>query len=337
MIDPAGRKSLPVASVFHRGTALASRCSARAKLISFLLIASFILPQLRADESSDPAPLAAHALLLDAVNTGDKIIAVGDHGIIVISRDNGLTWTQSITPTRALLTAVSFPDPRHGWAVGHDGIILATNDGGQSWQRQDHGKDRESVFLDVRFLDLVHGFAVGAYGKFITTHDGGKNWSATQPSTEETHYNRLSAGADGYLYLAGESGTLLISADSGKTWRKSNVPYNGSLFGSLPLERDSLVIYGLRGHILRSEDHGASWAPLNSETKVLITSGLRLKLGTIVLGGQGGNLFVSHDAGRTFSQWKPADFGTSIAGMVEANDGTIVTVGEAGAVRIKLP
>ena len=72
-----------------------------------------------ADVASEPAPLAARALLLDVAAAGDRLVAVGDHGIIVISADHGRTWTQSLAPTRALLTGVSFPDAVHGWAVGH--------------------------------------------------------------------------------------------------------------------------------------------------------------------------------------------------------------------------
>lgn len=349
MIDWAGRAASPFATVFRRGTkytaCLVTHAQpglprggtyfARHALI--LCLALSVIPFLRSQETSELAPLAAHALLLDAVNTGDKIVAVGDHGNVVISRDNGLTWTQSITPTRVLLTAVSFPDPQHGWAVGHNGVILATSDGGATWQRQDDGKGLETVLLDVRFLSPSTGFAVGAYGKFLTTSNGGKLWTPGKPAEEEVHYNRINAGSDGELYLAGESGTLLISQDTGKKWTKANVPYDGSLFGTLPLENGGLIVYGLRGHIFRSEDHGVSWEPQNSEIKVLIMSGIRLKSGVLLLAGQGGNFFVSRDSGHTFEPWKLADFGTSVAGLVEANDGAVITVGEAGAVRIKFP
>lgn len=290
-----------------------------------------------AAELSEPARLAARSLLLDLANTGDKIVAVGDHGNVVISRDNGLTWIQSIAPTRTLLTAVSFPDSQHGWAVGHDGVIIATRDGGQTWERQDNGKDIETVFLDVLFLSSTRGFAVGAYGKFQATTDGGKTWIVSHLGADEVHYNRLSVAPDGTLYLAGESGTLLSSHDGGKKWEALNVPYDGSLFGALPFQGDALVVYGLRGHILRSDDRGHSWEPLNSDLKVLIMGGIRLKDGAILLGGQGGNFFISRDAGRSFAPWKSAEFETSVADLVEADDGGIVTVGEAGAVRLTLP
>jgi len=291
----------------------------------------------RAAIGSEPAPLAAQALLLDVNAAGDQLVAVGDHGHVVLSRDSGLTWTQSLTPIRSLLTGVSFPDALHGWVVGHEGVILHTGDGGQTWQRQDDGHGVDNVYLDVLFRDPLHGFVVGAYGKFLSTVDGGKTWQTSHPSAEEVHYNRISAGPDGTLYLAGESGTALVSSDGGKSWTKAGVPYDGSLFGVLPLEGGRILTYGLRGHILRSEDHGVVWEPVNNDVRVLIMGGVRLRNGGIVLAGQGGNFFISRDAGRSFSPWKPAGFGTSVADLIEAGEGFILTVGEAGAVRIKLP
>jgi len=301
-----------------------------------LFTLTFTLP-LSAAETSEPAPLAARALLLDVVRAGGKLVAVGDRGHVLLSTDDGRSWTQSLVPTRAMLTGVSFPDAQHGWAVGHDGVIIATADGGQSWTRQDDGRSLDTVWLDVLFRDALHGFAVGAYGRFSATVDGGKTWTATKPSADEVHFNRISAGADGYLYLAGESGTVLVSPDDGRSWTKADVPYDGSLFGVVPLDGGRIIAYGLRGHILRSDDHGGRWQPLNSDVQVLIMGGVRLRNGVTVLAGQGGNFLVSRDSGQNFALWKPADFGTSVASLVEAGDGALVVVGEAGATRLELP
>ena len=288
-------------------------------------------------ESSEAAPLAAKSLLLDITRAGDQLVAVGNYGHVLLSSDSGLTWAQSLTPTRALLTGVSFADAQQGWVVGHDGVILVTSDGGKSWTRQDNGQDTETIYLDVLFLDSSRGFVVGAYGKFLTTTDGGKTWSASKPVDGEIHYNRITVGADGGLFLAGESGAVLSSTDQGQSWTRSDVPYQGSFFGVLPLDAASLVAYGLRGHIFHSSDHGVTWDAQNSDIKVLIMAGCRLKNGNVVLAGQGGNFFVSRDGGRTFSPWQSEGFGTSIADLIEAIDGSLVTVGEAGAVRITLP
>lgn len=290
-----------------------------------------------AAETSEPAPLAPKSLLLAVARAGDALVAVGDRGNVVRSTDQGRTWSQVIVPTRAMLTGVCFADAQRGWAVGHDGIILATADGGKTWVRQDDGKDLETVYLDVFFRDAQRGFAVGAYGKFVATSDGGKTWEPGKPSDEEVHYNRLTARADGYLYLAGEAGLLLVSRDNGKTWIKSDVPYDGSFFGALPLESGRVILYGLRGHILRSDDHGGNWDEDKNPVEVLLMAGTRLAAGPIVLGGQGGNLFVSRDGGEKFTHWKPAELGTSVAALIDAGDGAVLAVGEAGAVRLTLP
>ncbi|SDS56606.1 YCF48-related protein [Opitutus sp. GAS368] len=330
-------QSNPVAAVCDRRFRLSAVIDRRYRAWLFLTLTLTFTLTSGAAETSELAPLASKSLLLAVAYAGDRLVAVGERGHVLLSADQGRSWTQSLAPTRALLTGVSFPDAQHGWAVGHDGVILATGDGGLTWTRQDTGKDLETVYLSVLFRNATHGFAVGAYGKFVATTDGGKTWTTAKPSADEVHYNRITEGLDGYLYLAGEGGLLLVSHDGGKAWIKSEVPYEGSLFGALPLDNGRVIVYGLRGHILRSEDHGARWEPQNSAVQVLIMGGVRLPAGLIVLAGQGGNFFVSRDGGRVFSPWQPADFGTSVADVIDAGDGTLLTVGEAGAIRVTVP
>lgn len=288
-------------------------------------------------ESAEIVPLASRSLLLAIASAGPRLVAVGDRGHILTSDDQGKSWQQRPVPTRAMLTGVSFPSANLGWAVGHDGVILHTTDGGNTWSRQDKGDDLETVFLDVLFLDDAHGFAVGAYGKFLHTGDGGKTWERASPSDADIHYNRIAAGPDGRLWLCGEGGSLLLSPDSGQTWTALTVPYDGSLFGYVPIGAEAGVVHGLRGHIFTTTNSGEQWAPVGSDLKALIMAGQRLRSGTILLGGQGGNFFVSRDEGATFTPWQPAGFGTSVAALIEAADGAIIAVGEAGATRLTLP
>lgn len=301
-----------------------------------LFTLTFALPA-SAAESSEPAPLVAQSLLLDVARAGNRLVAVGDRGHVLLSDDEGATWRQIIVPTRAMLTGVSFGDATHGWAVGHDGVILATVDGGSSWTKQDAGGDLETVFLDVLFLDGVRGFAVGAYGKFLSTTDAGKTWSPSAPSADELHYNQITAGPDGTLYLAGESGMLLASRDGGLVWNRLEVPYDGSLYGVLARNDRELFVHGLRGNVYFSADAGDTWTRRETEVPVLIMAGLRLKSGAIVLAGSGGNFHVSRDAGATFAHWQPDDYNGGVSALLEAADGALLAVGEKGVARLQRP
>ncbi len=301
------------------------------------LVPLLSLAALRAAETSEPAPLAAKALLLDVTRAGDRIVAVGDRGHILLSDDEGRTWTQSVTPTRAMLTGVAFADAQHGWAVGHDGVILATTDGGRTWKRQDGGSDLRSILLDVLFLDPQRGFAIGAYGQFRVTTDGGATWTQNNPFGEDLHYNRIARAPDGVLYLAGETGTFAVSRDDGRTWNRVELPYEGSLFAIVTADGTTVVLGGLRGHLLTSPDQGETWTEVENPIKVLLMAGTRLDDGTIVMAGQGGNFFLSRNLGLSFKHWKAEEFGTSVADLLPTRDGALLTVGEAGAVRLKLP
>ena len=89
----------------------------------------------RIARAAEPARLAAHSLLIAIAAAGERLVAVGDRGIIVWSDDRGASWTQAAAvPTQALLTGVCFADAQHGVAVGHDEAILITADAGRTWQ-----------------------------------------------------------------------------------------------------------------------------------------------------------------------------------------------------------
>ena len=290
-----------------------------------------------ADATSELAPLAAKSLLLDVTRAGDRLVAVGDHGHVLLSDDEGQTWRQVISPTRAMLTGVSFGDARHGCAVGHDGVILTTEDAGLTWTRQRRSTDVETIWLDVHFYDATHGLVVGAYGKWITTHDGGLTWFDVSDRGDESHLNHLDVSAEADTYIAGEGGLLLVGHLRDRDWSRAKVPYEGSLFGTLPLGGGRLLTYGLRGHVFFSDDAGKIWSEREMPAAVLIMAGVQLKSGVIVLAGAGGNFFLSKDGARTFAHWKPADYLGGVSALLETKDGALLAAGESGVARLQLP
>jgi photosystem II stability/assembly factor-like uncharacterized protein len=205
---------------------------------------------------SEMMPKARYAPIMGVVDTGEHLIAVGDHGEVLAS-NNGKDWAQVQTPVRSPLTAVSFADPQDGWAVGHDAVILHTSDGGKTWTLQNFQPDLEKPFLSVLALDKDHAYAVGAYGLFYQTSDGGGTWTEVNAPAvrgDELHLYSIRKLGNGDLFIAGEQGTMGLSTDGGKTWTKLKSPYEGTYFGSVPVDGKGVLVCGLRGNAYLTQD-----------------------------------------------------------------------------------
>ncbi len=287
-----------------------------------------------AQEESGPEPalqarLAGKSLLLDAFAVDGAFVAVGGRGHILLSTDGGDSWRQAEVPTRRTLTAVFFHDRSLGWVVGHDAAILRTTDGGNSWELVNWAPEEESPLFDVWFSDADHGFAVGAYGSFYRTTDGGSSWLLEPISEWDFHLHHIARAADGRLYIAAEAGMIYRSDDDGDSWIELPSPYEGSFFGSLPLNGDTVLVFGLQGHLYRSEDAGETWAAIETDTTVMLTDGIRLADGRILIGGLGGTLLVSSDGGARFDPLPQPDR-RGIVAIVEGEGGDLLMVGEFG-------
>lgn len=227
-------------------------CNARLAAAAGLLLAGMVTAAdvpLDARRPAMIAPRAAGSLMLDVAAVDGRFVAVGERGQILRS-SNGKTWIQVPVPVRAALTAVSFADARHGWAVGHDAVILATGDGGASWQLQNDQPALEKPLLDVLFLDARNGYAVGAFGLFLRTEDGGDNWTELHTPVvddEELNLYAIVRLGNGDLLIVGEQGRLLLSTDAGRSWSKLRSPAEATLFGAAAYGDGGALICGLRG------------------------------------------------------------------------------------------
>jgi photosystem II stability/assembly factor-like uncharacterized protein len=274
-------------------------------------------------------PLTPKSLLLDVVHTGERFVAVGDRGGIILSPD-GQDWEQVDVPVRSALTAVVFADKDHGWAVGHDAAIVGTTDGGRTWSLQNFQPQLEKPLLDVLFLDAKRGFAVGAYGLLLQTTDG-VNWTeADAPSirADEVHFNSITRLGNGGLFIAGESGMLALSSDGGRSWSKLKSPYDSSYFGALPVGSGGAVVYGLRGNVYLTQDvRGGRWSKVQTNSVASMFGGTVLPGGELAMVGLNGVIFITDASGKVRSLQTPT--GTPLASAIPHNGG-LLAVGESG-------
>lgn len=310
-------------------------------LLRVPLAAGLVAGLLSASLAAGEPPLP-RGLLLDGTVSDSVAVLVGERGSIWVSRAPAAGWRRVDAPTRASLTGVALAPPTAdgahgiGWAVGHDALVLGTRDSGATWTRQFQGDNLQDSFLDVFALDSRRAIAVGAYGLYVSTRDGGATWERRQVREGDAHLNRISRSAAGTLFLAGEAGTLLRSRDEGLNWTPLRAPYEGSFHGVLPLDRQTIIAYGLRGHLYRSADEGETWQEIAPPVVGLLATGLRLRSNLILIGGPPRALAVSRDYGRTFSLLPGAPT-TAVAELLELPDGGVLALGEGGATAVNLP
>jgi photosystem II stability/assembly factor-like uncharacterized protein len=325
--------------------------------LSAVLSAGALTPPVPAAQPGKPGPFAEHArlasrsLLLDIAIAGQRLVAVGERGHVLLSDDRGRTWTQAQSvPTQALLTGVCFSNALQGVAVGHDEVILITRDGGQTWSRAHFAPESQQPLLDVTCADDGQLIAVGAYGVYFTSPDRGTTWrqrkfeavaaQVARPATDDlgrdVHLNRIAAASSTRLYIAAEGGHLYRSDDAGQSWHELPSPYDGSFFGVKPLGADIVLAYGLRGNLFRSEDAGASWRKVETGTHAMLNDVVSVGTGgTTAAVGLSGVVLVSHDAGKSFALMQQDDRKGLAAALAVGVD-MLVVVGEGGARLIRI-
>lgn len=309
-------------------------------------------------------PLAPKSLMLAIAQVGDTFVITGDRGHVLISEDQGRSWEQQRTPTRVPLTGVWFHDRNLGWAVGHDAVILRTENGGESWCQVHSAPELERPLFDIWFEDEHNGFAVGAYGYFLRSSDGGLSWREEgleiigddvagdldddeleddgawdddewldDELAADLHLNRVVTDAAGRLYLMAEAGTVFRSEDQGNSWIALDPPYEGSFFGALPPDDESMLVFGLRGNMFRTWDAGETWRSVRLPVDTSLFGGARLQDGGLIVVGTAGVMLVSREGDR-FRLVQRADRKALMAAM-STGDGAVIVIGEPGVERLE--
>lgn len=323
------------------------------------------------NSSAEAMPLVTQSLLLDLVESGNRVIAIGERGAIILSDDRS-NWRQvADVPTRATLTALSAVGSKV-WAVGRDGVILASDDAGEHWKAQrrdpwlpptdaDSSSARHGApLLDVLFLDERRGIAVGAYSLFLETSDGGATWNERQiladaapvataaapgekwtfsrdelkiEDESEPHFNAITRTSDGSLLIAGERGSLLRSRDNGANWQRMKLPYDGSMFGAIGFEGQRAIVFGLRGHAFETDNLGDTWRELATATELSLLGGARLAGGGVALVGANGLVLVRRSANEALSAGAIDPAGALAAVLPIEGGGAFLVAGENGVAR----
>lgn len=320
--------------------------------------------------------LAERTQLTGIAAAGKRLVAVGRRGTILMSTDEGKSWSQIPSPVSADFTAIRFSDDEHGWIVGHDAVVLKTSNGGMTWERKLDGRDvlklvsetydalartgdasmaaiaedaRRAAaqsatpgvlpypFLDVWFSNSREGFVAGAFGLLLHTTDGGETW---KPWIERTDNDRMN-----HIYaISGTPENLYLAGEQGmlRRWdgtKNRFVKVDGPYEGSyfgMYARKDLLVVHGLRGNAYVSRDGGSQWQKVSTGVTANIVAALPGAGQDLLLVSQAGHVLVAADGATTVKDLKAQRTG-EIYGAVAAGPRTIVTTGFNGVHTLAVP
>lgn len=316
-------------------------------MASALLIGVWACPQAYAQGDALNTPsyiseLAPRSLLLDVRQVGDRLIAVGERGHIIISDDQGKSWSQSQVPVRVTLTASFFINDSKGWAVGHDGVVLTTKDGGLTWRKLLDGYQANELLLD-------HARQLKTTAEQALENASEEELPEREVDLENAEYRLYDAeafmkeGASRPLlgiwfknenegYIVGAFGMFLHTQDGGNSWRpvveRLDNP-DGFHLNAIRRIDGQLFIVAEAGGIFRSDDDGESWTLLESPYEGSFFGVTGNGQGLLVVYGLRGHAFFSQDRGES---WQSVDTHTdkTILGSTRLNSGRVLLLGYGG-------
>lgn len=308
----------------------------------------------------------ANTPLIAITRQGSRLVAVGRHGVIIISDDDGATWRQAAVPVDLTLTSVFFSSRTDVWAAGHYGVILHSTDAGLTWakcldgrnvvkdlneasnQAQASSMASPGTALKLRVATAFEKagpskpfLALGQCGKGVLaagqqdmamfSPDQGKTWQSWTSRIDNPNfkniYDILSSGDK--TLLIGEGGLVLESDFDCSNFKALPGPYTTTLFGGMLLGQQRIILYGLDGGLFSSADRGATWLTVPMPQDSVIGAGAILPSGRFIVGTLNGTLYLGDAAGDSFHQLSVTE-PFEIADMIVARTGNIIIVGNGG-------
>mgnify|MGYP000072133774 FL=1 len=292
---------------------------------------------------------APSSLLLDVISAGDRLVAVGERGHIILSDDDGYSWSQANVPVITTLTGIYFVNPTTGWAVGHDAVVLKTEDAGKTWVKQFDGFDANKMVLEQAKKvksqledELKKVNVMGNSSRISDVEEELENASYALEDAEIDFEDRSTKplldlwfknSQEGFVI--GAYGMIFKTIDGGKSWAdwSSHVenPDRFHLNSIADTGNGRLMIVGEAGLMLRTKNGGDQWGTMFSpyEGSFFGVTSLN-KQGVQFAFGLRGNLARSEDFGAT---WKLMDTKTeqSLIGATDRLGRVAYVVGNGGA------
>jgi photosystem II stability/assembly factor-like uncharacterized protein len=204
-----------------------------------------------------------------------------------------------------------------GYAAGEFGTVLRTDDGGSSWIGLPTG-----ITVGVRRIEMISPDSlVVAGGCFLRRSDNaGQSFTRLPWTPRDTScasdISSVAFPTSDIGYVVTFDGTVLRSADGGRSWsRRTALPGTSATGSGFATARDivftapdvglAVIGAGAGGAILRTTDGGNSWTPVQSAPAALnelLDTATTTPVAALYAIGNEGLVYRSTDDGQTWEQ-----------------------------------
>ncbi|KAK3271248.1 hypothetical protein CYMTET_20396 [Cymbomonas tetramitiformis] len=209
---------------------------------------------------------------------------VGSYGVMLDSKDGGLSWSQVEVDVAYDVTLHSVFSVCDDWewswqtviaesawqqgcgvyAVGDANTLLYSGDDGAKWQFQDT-RTSDMDLHAVHFANSTHGWVVGyskdleSEGRMLVTTNAGKLWTFQSYSQAQPLHTVFFTNLT-YGWAAGGGGLMLSTSDGGESWVAMD-PCTSKTLNSLLVDENSGYGFavGEDGVVCKTMDGGLSW------------------------------------------------------------------------------
>jgi len=181
-------------------------------------------------------------------------------GVISITDDGGLTWSETTPPDCSNFERVVFLSSDTGWVCGYRGELRYTIDGGSTWI--DKSNIHYGSLQDIYFFTKMKGILF-SHSETRLTYDGGETWDSIIHIGQNMSTNRFSSWKINEGILVGYNGKMNRTLDGGNSWENLNPDFSASIchIGFFnPTDGFAIDGYWGDGGLIRTNDGGYSWS-----------------------------------------------------------------------------
>ncbi len=207
-----------------------------------------------------------HGVSFNRAGGDARLLIATHHGMFAVMKDGS---TAQISSTQDFMGFSPDPsDPMRYFGSGHPASggnsgFLETRDGGATWSRLSDGVNGPVDFHSLAVSAANPKVIYGIFNGIQMSADRGLSWQVTG-GIPDGLVQIAASSRDPYRIVAATKIGLMVSDDSGKSWR--NAAFDGEIVSAIRIESDGIAYAFVLGHgFLRSNESSlADWEPLSS-------------------------------------------------------------------------